>query len=149
MHMNFDRLFFSFCSKQNAVKAVLDRAESDVAQRLLPPPDREDVRRGRPALLCRVVMKKCYYVLGCVVATDYNKNNFSDLVAMNYISNVNDVSVVSGSASTRPLDLQTINFRLLHGTYGVSHEAFHEDVRDVKDSLKVTCFFLFFYVSAF
>lgn len=105
---------------------VLNRL-SDEAARLLPS-DREEKRA--PKLISKFILKKCRIILRHVAACDINRV-FSDLVGRNFNSDDDDVRFVFGSTSTRPLDLRTIDRRLLHDTYGGSHETFLEDVREL------------------
>ncbi|KAI3670057.1 hypothetical protein L6452_41650 [Arctium lappa] len=111
---------------KRAVIEVLDRLSDEAARPL--PPDRKEKRT--PELISKFILKKCRIILRHVAACDINRV-FSDLVGRNFNSDDDDVRFVFGSTSTRPLDLRTIDRRLLHGSYGGSHEAFLEDVREL------------------
>ena len=110
--------------KQKAVEKVIKRAENaqrvpDVPQFLSPPPA-TDARR-KSELISKVIRKKCHSKL-CHVAAKDTKKVLSDLVGRKFNSKYKDLRVIFESQSTHSLDLQTIESRFLHGTYGDSHK---------------------------
>ncbi|KAI3768703.1 hypothetical protein L2E82_19533 [Cichorium intybus] len=117
-------------------RAVIDvlKKVSDGQQQSLPP-GRVEIKSSK--ILSDTVMKKCRVILRQVAGCDTNRV-VSDLVGRNFNCDENDLKIVFGTVSRRPLDLRTIDLRLVHGTYGGSHEAFLEDVREVWSNLRRT-----------
>nr|XP_043618017.1 methyl-CpG-binding domain-containing protein 9-like [Erigeron canadensis] len=121
---------------KKAVIAVFQQALNNVASGVpkMPLPLDTDIRRSDR--ICKAVMKKCQSII-CHVAANSTDRDFSDLLGRSLNCDISDVQKLLIYASTRPLDLQTIHLRLLHGAYGGSHEAFREDVRELGSSLKL------------
>lgn len=80
-----------------------------------------------------VIMKQCRIVLRRAAAADDTKV-FCNLLGrklMNSSDNDDEGLLGSPAMVSRPLDFRTIDLRLAAGSYGGSHEAFLEDVRQV------------------
>lgn len=78
-------------------------------------------------------MKKCRTVLRSALLADESKV-FCNLIGTSLLNpNDNEDEGILGSPAmvSRPLDFRTIDLRLDVGSYGGSHEAFVEDVREV------------------
>ncbi|KAL7603201.1 hypothetical protein Lser_V15G20646 [Lactuca serriola] len=124
---------------KRAVIDVLKRV-SDGLQTASPPGmGIEDIKTSK--MLSNTVMKKCRVVLRQVaeaydkkekVLVDKKKKGLFNLVGRDVNCNDNYLKIVFGSVSMRPIDLRTIDLRLFHGAYGASHEAFLEDVKEVR-----------------
>ncbi|KAJ9562560.1 hypothetical protein OSB04_007720 [Centaurea solstitialis] len=97
-------------------------------------PNREEKRT--PDVISKLTLKECRIVLRHVAAY-IAKRSLTDLVGRNLNNDGDDLRFVFGSTSIRPLDIRTIDWRLLHGSYGDSHEAFLEDVRELWINLKL------------
>ncbi|XP_071714393.1 methyl-CpG-binding domain-containing protein 9-like [Rutidosis leptorrhynchoides] len=119
---------------KTAVKNVIKQAYDGIPQRAssVPAVPLNDLRR-RSDIISNIIMKTCRSILHQVAAQDID-GDVSYFVARNI-----DYDAMAGvrSVSTRPLDLRTIDSKLLHGAYGGSHEAFFEDVGEVLNSLKL------------
>lgn len=84
-----------------------------------------------------IVMKQCRVVLRHAVAADESKV-FCNLlgVALKNPNDNNEEGILGSPAMvSRPLDFRNIDLRLAAGAYGVSHEAFLSDVRQVWKSI--------------
>lgn len=84
-----------------------------------------------------IVMKQCRVVLRRAVAADESKV-FCNLlgVALKNPNDNNEEGILGSPAMvSRPLDFRNIDMRLAAGAYGVSHEAFLSDVRQVWSSI--------------
>ncbi|XP_010551894.1 PREDICTED: methyl-CpG-binding domain-containing protein 9 [Tarenaya hassleriana] len=85
-----------------------------------------------------VIMKKCRVVLRDVATADDDKV-FCTLLGRKLLnSSDNDDEGLLGSPAmvSRPLDFRTIDLRLATGSYGGSHEAFLEDVRELWSNIR-------------
>ncbi|KAF7819608.1 methyl-CpG-binding domain-containing protein 9 [Senna tora] len=86
-----------------------------------------------------IIMKQCRIVLRRAAAADDEKV-FCNLLGTKLInSSDNDDEGLLGSPAmvSRPLDFRTIDLRLAAGAYGGCHEAFHEDVRELWNSVRI------------
>ncbi|KAI4346993.1 hypothetical protein L6164_007848 [Bauhinia variegata] len=86
-----------------------------------------------------IIMKQCRIVLRRAAAADDAKV-FCNLLGRKLInSSDNDDEGLLGSPAmvSRPLDFRTIDLRLAAGAYGGSHEAFHEDVRELWGNVRI------------
>ncbi|KAI0502436.1 hypothetical protein KFK09_017386 [Dendrobium nobile] len=86
-----------------------------------------------PISVSDAIMKKCRIVLRSAILGDESKV-FCNLIGTSLLNpNDNEDEGILGSPAmvSRPLDFRTIDLRLDVGSYGGSHEAFVEDVREV------------------
>lgn len=84
-----------------------------------------------------IVMKQCRVVLRRALAADESKV-FCNLlgVALKNPNDNNEEGILGSPAMvSRPLDFRNIDLRLAAGAYGVSHEAFLSDVRQVWNNI--------------
>ncbi|GMG99338.1 hypothetical protein Nepgr_001178 [Nepenthes gracilis] len=112
-------------------KAVLSVLAELQSEGLHPKPSGE--RRKKTVLsISDIIMRKCRIVLRQATAADDDKV-FCNLLGRNLNSSENDDEGLLGSPAMvpRPLDFRTVDFRLAVGSYGGSHEAFLEDVREL------------------
>ncbi|XP_024180361.1 methyl-CpG-binding domain-containing protein 9 [Rosa chinensis] len=86
-----------------------------------------------------VIMKQCRIVFRRAAAADDTKV-FCNLLGrklMNSSDNDDEGLLGSPAMVSRPLDFRTIDLRLAAGSYGGSHEAFREDVRQLWSNLRI------------
>ncbi|KAL6139623.1 hypothetical protein ACLB2K_057925 [Fragaria x ananassa] len=86
-----------------------------------------------------VIMKQCRIVFRRAAAADDTKV-FCNLLGrklMNPSDNDDEGLLGSPAMVSRPLDFRTIDLRLAAGSYGGSHEAFREDVRQLWSNLRI------------
>ncbi|XP_076957964.1 methyl-CpG-binding domain-containing protein 9-like [Bidens hawaiensis] len=105
---------------KRAVIDVLNRVIAEASQRPL-------------SFDVNVIMKKRRSVLR-EVAASYDNERDLFIPAGNNLEE--EIKVVYGSVSRRPLDFPTVDLRLLHDTYCGSPQAFLEDVRELWANLK-------------
>lgn len=94
--------------------------------------------------LSDLVVKQCRIVLRKTAGED-EERVFCNLLGKTLLTsydNDDDGLIGYPGMVARPLDFRTIDIRLAAGTYGVSHEAFLEDVREVFYSF--TCLELYY-----
>lgn len=114
---------------QKAVLSLLDKLCGENQQ---PRPERrrkQDISNSVP----KMIMKQCRITLRRAAADDEGKT-FCNLLGKSLLyPNDNEDEGLLGSPAmvSRPLDFRTIDLKLAAGAYGGSHEAFHEDVREV------------------
>ncbi|XP_020571229.1 methyl-CpG-binding domain-containing protein 9 [Phalaenopsis equestris] len=93
-----------------------------------------------PISVSDAIMKKCRIVLRTAILGDESKV-FCNLIGTSLLNpNDNEDEGILGSPAmvSRPLDFRTIDLRLDVGSYGASHEAFVEDVREVWQNIGLT-----------
>jgi methyl-CpG-binding domain-containing protein 9 len=90
-----------------------------------------------------LIIKQCRIVLRQAVSADEDRV-FCNILARTFLNpNDNDDEGILGHPAmvSRPLDFRTIDMRLAAGTYGGSHEAFLDDVREVNFLYTYSVFF--------
>lgn len=129
-------LLFSDHQIQKAVLSLLADISSDGL------PQKVEKRRKRTNIsISDIVMKQCRIVLRHAAAADDAKV-FCNLLGRKLMaSSDNDDEGLLGPPAmvSRPLDFRTIDLRLAAGSYGGSHEAFLEDVQEVRVCLMSCC----------
>ncbi|KAM1187355.1 hypothetical protein TB2_023092 [Malus domestica] len=119
-------------------KAVLSLL-ADVSGKALPQKAEKGRKRKINVSICDVIMKQCRIVFRRAAAADDTKV-FCNLLGrklMNSSDNDDEGLLGSPAMVSRPLDFRTIDLRLAAGSYGGSHEAFLEDVRELWSNLRI------------
>ncbi|TQD71328.1 hypothetical protein C1H46_043130 [Malus baccata] len=119
-------------------KAVLSLL-ADVSGKALPQKAEKGRKRKINVSIYDVIMKQCRIVLRRAAAADDTKV-FCNLLGrklMNSSDNDDEGLLGSPAMVSRPLDFRTIDLRLAAGSYGGSHEAFLEDVRELWSNLRI------------
>ncbi|CAN6574930.1 unnamed protein product [Malus baccata var. baccata] len=119
-------------------KAVLSLL-ADVSGKALPQKAEKGRKRKINVSMYDVIMKQCRIVLRRAAAADDTKV-FCNLLGrklMNSSDNDDEGLLGSPAMVSRPLDFRTIDLRLAAGSYGGSHEAFLEDVRELWSNLRI------------
>lgn len=114
---------------QKAVISVL----ADVSAEAFKKKSEKGRKRKINVSISDVIMKQCRIVFRRAAAADDTKV-FCNLLGrklMNPSDNDDEGLLGSPAMVSRPLDFRTIDLRLAAGSYGGSHEAFREDVRQV------------------
>ncbi|XP_061353751.1 methyl-CpG-binding domain-containing protein 9 isoform X2 [Gastrolobium bilobum] len=86
-----------------------------------------------------IIMKQCRIVLRRAAAADDSKV-FCNLLGrklINFSDNDDEGLLGPPAMVARPLDFRTVDLRLAAGSYGGSHEAFLEDVRELWNNVRV------------
>ncbi|XP_059649014.1 methyl-CpG-binding domain-containing protein 9-like isoform X2 [Cornus florida] len=113
---------------KRAVISLLAEVSREIPQRK---PDKKEKRKCVNTI--DLIMKKCRIVLRRAAAAD-EERVFCNLLGRTFLnSSDNDDEGLLGFPAmvSRPLDFRTIDMRLAAGSYGGSHEAFLDDVREV------------------
>ncbi|XP_050382693.1 methyl-CpG-binding domain-containing protein 9 isoform X2 [Argentina anserina] len=119
-------------------KAVISLL-ADVLAEALKQKSEKGKKRKINVSISDVIMKKCRIVFRRAAAAD-DTRVFCNLLGrklMNPSDNDDEGLLGSPAMVSRPLDFRTIDLRLAAGSYGGSHEAFSEDVRQLWSNLRI------------
>ncbi|KAK2990841.1 hypothetical protein RJ640_016159 [Escallonia rubra] len=119
-------------------RAVVSVLADVVSQENLQPKPEKKERGRKVCTISDVVTKQCRIVLRLAAIAD-EERVFCNLLGKTFLNPLdNDDEGLLGYPAmvARPLDFRTIDIRLAAGTYGGSHEAFLEDVREVWHNIR-------------
>lgn len=96
----------------------------------------KEQKKKRYVSVSDIIMQRCRNVLRRLAAQDDLKI-FCNVLERKFMNiSCGDVGLLGSPAIVpRPLNFRTIDLKLAAGAYGGSHEAFHEDVREVCHSV--------------
>ncbi|KAK3041784.1 hypothetical protein RJ639_000300 [Escallonia herrerae] len=120
-------------------RAVVSVLADVVSQENLQPKPEKKERGKKVCTISDVVTKQCRIVLRLAAIAD-EERVFCNLLGKTFLNPLdNDDEGLLGYPAmvARPLDFRTIDIRLAAGTYGGSHEAFLEDVREVWHNIRM------------
>ncbi|KAI4320459.1 hypothetical protein MLD38_033937 [Melastoma candidum] len=117
-------------------KAVLSVLADVCGEQIQKKPDQK-IRTRTAVAVSDIIMKQCRVVLRRAAATDDAKV-FCDFLSRRLLtSSGSDDEKLLGSPAilSRPVDFRTIDLRLEFGAYGGSHEAFYEDLQELRSNV--------------